>query len=565
MKGIGASGGIGVGSALILREQSLTYQEPDTVEPAREQERLQQALDVFCRRTGEKAAKLEGASGEILRGHIMMAQDPEMRAQMQALLESGKCAEAALDAVCELFITVFSQAEDELTQQRAADVRDIKNGVLKILLGVEETDLSQLPADTILVAEELTPSMTTGLDRRHIAGILTEKGGRNSHSAILSRAFSIPAVLSASEATKQVRPGATVVLDGDTGEVWIDPAPELLAHYRQKQAEDQKRRDLLQQMRGRRTQTADGEEKELFANIGSPEDLDLVLENDAEGIGLFRTEFLFMDRAVPPDEEEQFEAYRRVAVAMKGRPVIIRTLDIGGDKEVPCLDLKKEENPFLGYRAVRFCLGHEALCRTQLRAILRASHFGEIRLMIPLVTNLAEVQRVRALIREEQQALSAAEIPYDPALKVGVMIETPAACMIADLLAEEADFFSIGTNDLTQYIMAADRGNAEVAYLYSTFDPAVLRSIRQIIQAAHQAQIPVGMCGEAAADPKMIPLLLAMGLDEFSVSPASVLQTRAAIAACSRSDAQALSGKIFSCGSAAQAERLLEEAASKNT
>ncbi len=561
LKGIGASGGIAIGSALVWKEQSLSYSEPEKTDAAAEKERLEQALASFRQKTEKMAEEMERqhASGDILRSHIMMIDDPVMKEQMNALLDSGKCAEAALSTVCDLFIGAFSQTQDELIQQRAADVRDIKNSILKLLLGVEETDLAHLPSGTILVLEELTPSMTAQLDLPHLAGIVAEKGGKTSHSAILSRSLSIPAVLSVPNATQLVQTGDLLVLDGSEGFLLPNPDEQTRQHYEGLREARREKQVLLQTMRGKPTITADGVEKELFANIGSPEDLSKVLDSDAEGIGLFRTEFLFMDRSSLPDEQEQLAAYRKAAIAMKGKPVVIRTLDIGGDKELPYLGLEKEENPFLGFRAVRYCLQNSDLFKIQLRAILQASHYGNVKMMIPMVTTLTEVRLVRALLEEEKRALRATGIPFQEELPVGVMIETPAACAIADLLAKEVDFFSIGTNDLTQYVMAADRGNAKVAQLYSHYDPAVLRSLERVIRAGKKEGISVGMCGEAAADPLMMPLLLDYGLDEFSVSPNAVLEVRAEMARWSLEQARAVSRRVSELSTAKEIENLLKK------
>ena len=387
--------------------------------------------------------------------------------------------------------------------------------------------------------------MTAGIDPKNIAGILTEVGGRTSHSAILARAMEIPAVLSIERICQEVINGDTVVLDGTTGEVYVNPEEEIVASYEQKKKAFAEEKALLQQYKGQPSKTKDGKQVELVCNIGKPEDADKVVECDGEGVGLFRTEFLFMDRDSVPTEEEQFEAYKTVAEKLAGKPVIIRTLDIGGDKAIDYLGLEQEENPFLGFRAIRFCLQRPDIYRVQLRALLRASAYGQIKIMVPLVTGVEELRQVKALIKEIMEELDKEQIAYNKEIQVGVMMETPAAAVVADLLAKEADFFSIGTNDLTGYTMAVDRGNAKVAYLYSAYNPAVLRSIRRIIECGKKEGIFVGMCGEAAADHKLIPLLLAFGLDEFSVSATSVLKTRKAIADCDEASAKELADRVM--------------------
>jgi phosphotransferase system enzyme I (PtsI) len=408
-------------------------------------------------------------------------------------------------------------------------------------------DIAAVAPGTVLVARDLTPSMTASIVKENVAGILTEVGGKTSHSAILARALEIPAVLSIPDLLNQVKDNDTVVLNGTTGEVYLNPSEDVQKEYEEKRAAYLAQKQELEQYRGKATVTQDGAQVELFGNIGKPEDAKLVNECDGEGVGLFRTEFLFMGASSIPTEEEQFEAYKKAAVTLEGKTVIIRTLDVGGDKEIPYLGLEKEDNPFLGFRAVRYCLQNEAVYKPQLRALLRASAFGDVRIMVPLVTCVDEIRAVKELVKTYMSELDREGIAYNPDIQVGVMIETPAASLIADVLAKEADFFSIGTNDLTQYTMAVDRGNAKVAYLYSPFQPAVLRSIKHIITCAKKEGISVGMCGEAAADPLLIPLLVAWGLDEFSVTPATVLATRKAIHQVNYKMAEKIDAAVLNC------------------
>ncbi len=547
LKGIGASVGIGIGKTVKLMERPVSYADATAADPKTEKDRFRAAADRFTIKNEERAERMDaaGADGEILRGHIAMVNDPYMQSQIYEMIDSGMIAEKAVETVCDMFITMFSSTDDELTCQRAADVEDIKRQILKILLGIEEVDLKKLPADTVLVVEELTPSMTAEMDVQNIAGIVTEKGGFTSHSAILSRSLKIPAALSIEGALEKIADGADIIVDGSTGEVYTEYDENLLHRFLEKKKALVKDEGIIEQFKGKETLTADGTKKQLFANIGSHKDLASALAGDAEGIGLFRTEFLFMDRDTQPTEAEQFEAYKAVAVGMKGREVMIRTLDVGGDKDIPYLKLKKEENPFLGFRAVRYCLKNQELYQTQLRAILRASAYGNIAIMIPLVTQVDEVVQVRAIVQDIKRELDEKGIAYKKDIKIGIMVETPAACLIADLLAQHSDFFSIGTNDLTGYIMAADRGNADVDYLYSAFDPAVLRGIRHIIACAGNQGIPCGMCGEAAADPKLLPLLVSFGLDEFSVNPTNVLSVRAALSKLGKSDCDTIAEEVL--------------------
>lgn len=551
-KGIAGSEGIGIGKVVIIEEHEFVIEDRTISDTEAEINRVREGIEKFVTDTTAMADKMEATVGakdaDILRGHIMLLQDPTIEEQIVDLINNEKVnAEKALDQVLEQTAELFSQIPDELLQQRATDLRDIKGRILKILLGIDDQDISEVPEGTVLVARDLTPSMTAGIIPEKIAGVLTEVGGRTSHSAILARAMEIPAVLSIEGICSQVKNGDTVVLNGTTGEAIVNPDEDTIAVYEKMLEDYRKERELLKQYTGKPTVSKDGTKVELVCNIGKPEDAKKAVECDGEGIGLFRTEFLFMDRDAIPTEEEQFEAYKSVAETMAEKPVIIRTLDIGGDKEIPYLGLEKEENPFLGFRAIRFCLQRRDIYETQLRALVRASAFGRIKVMIPLVTGVDELRQVKAIVADIMKEYDAAGVEYNKKLQIGVMMETPAACLMADVLAKEADFFSIGTNDLTGYTMAVDRGNAKVAYLYSAYNPAVLRAIKRIIECGKQEGIMVGMCGEAAADPKLIPLLLAFGLDEFSVSATSVLRTRKNISENDSAQCRELADKVMQC------------------
>ena len=534
LRGIAASDGIGIGKAVCVREQSLDYSAVKYGGKEVEKDRLQAAITQFNEKTTAMAEHIRAQVGEkeseILTGQIMMLSDPFMQSQMEELINAGQCAEAAVDQVCTMYAEMFAGVDDELMRQRATDVRDIRSRMLSILLGVTAVDVSCLPAGSVLVAHDLTPSMTVGLDREHVAAILTEVGGRTSHSAILARALELPAVLSVPQVMEQLKDGDDVIVDGGEGTAVVNPDRQTMAEYQTRQEAFLRKKALLAVYRDRETVDAEGNRYALYANIGSPAEAAAAAEAGAEGIGLFRTEFLFMDRASAPTEAEQYEAYLAVSRIMAGREVIIRTLDVGGDKAVDYLGMAHEDNPFLGHRAIRYCLDNPDLYKVQLRALLRAgAQEKNIKIMLPLVTSLEEIQGARALLETCKAELEAEGLPYHRDIPLGIMVETPAAALIADLLARACDFFSIGTNDLTQYTMAVDRGNAQVGSLYTTFHPAVLRSIRGVITAAKEAGIPVGMCGEAAADPRLIPLLMTWGLDEFSVSSSAVLATRAQI------------------------------------
>lgn len=547
LKGVNASEGIGIGKIMLIEEVSLDYEKKQITDTQAEIDRYRKVFDAYCEKTEKQAENIKNTIGEkeadIILGHLLMLKDPAMSSSIEGNISSGCCAEDAVAQVCDMFIGVFSMADDELTKQRASDVEDIKNGLITMLLGKEEVDIASAPSGTVLVAKDLTPSMTSCIVKENIVGIVTEVGGKTSHSAILARAMEIPAVLSVPNAMETFENGQEIIVDGSHGEVIENPSDGEIAIYREKTIEYKKEKKELKKFIGKETVTADGVKVELCCNIGKPDDADAVLSKDGEGVGLFRTEFLYMDSSSIPTEEEQFEAYKKTVLKLGDKPLIIRTLDVGGDKDIPYLGLSKEDNPFMGFRAVRYCLHREDVYKPQLRALLRASAFGNIKIMIPLVTCIDEVREVKAMIENIKVELDSENIAYNKDIQVGIMVETPAASLIADLLAEEADFFSIGTNDLTGYTMAVDRGNADVAYLYSAFQPAVLRSIKKIIEDGKN--IMVGMCGEAAADPLLIPLLLAFGLDEFSVSATSVLKTRKIISQWTIDEAKEVAEKAL--------------------
>ena len=531
-KGTSASAGIGIGKAVIVEETELKIKK-DTItdvdaEKARFQRAVNQAMEETDALAKDLATRVGEKEAEILNGHLLLLSDPMLVGEIETSITGEMVnSEFAIETVCNTYADMFASMGDELMQQRATDMRDIKTRMQKILLGVSSVDIGALPAGSVIVARDLTPSMTAGINPANVTGIVTELGGKTSHSAILARALEIPAVVALDGIMSQITDGTELILDGSEGVVFADPDQAVREEYTAKRDVFLKEKKELEQYIGKPTVTKDGVTIELVANIGKPEDVDKVLQYDGEGVGLFRTEFLFMDRTSMPTEEEQFEAYRKVASAMNGKPVIIRTLDIGGDKEIPYMGLEKDENPFLGYRAIRFCLDRkDDVYRPQLRALLRASAFGNIRIMVPMVTCLEEYREAKALIEEIKKELDEASISYKKDIQVGIMVETAAASLMADVFAKEVDFFSIGTNDLTQYTMSVDRGNDKVSYLYSPLNPAVLRSIRHVIECGRKEEIMVGMCGEAASDPMLIPLLLAFGLNEFSMSASAILNAR---------------------------------------
>lgn len=531
LKGLGVSDGIGIGNAVILYEEKPNAAKKPISNTEKELQRLKQAIKKSVSDTEKLVSEAETRIGrketDILKGQILILNDSFFTDDITNTIKTEKvCGEYATELVCEKYIKTFSSMEDDLMSQRAADIKDIKNRLQRILMGIETVDISLLPKESILIAEELTPSATVKMNPKNVVGIVTECGGKTSHSAILARALEIPAVVGVTGIVAAVKNGDTVIADGFKGSVIINPDNKTNGEYHERQNLLRKRQESLKEYLGKPSRSADGRLFKVYANVGQSGDIAKAVENDAEGIGLYRTEFLFMGRTQVPPEDEQFNEYRKAAKAMDGKPVVIRTLDIGGDKNIPYLGLEKEKNPFLGYRGIRFCLGHPDIFRPQLRALLRASAYGNIRIMLPFITCLDEVRRTKEIVGGIMEELKREDIGYNESIKIGVMVETASASLIADILVNEVDFFSIGTNDLTQYTMSVDRGNKNVSYLYSHFQPAVLRSIRHVINCGKKSGICVGMCGEAAGDPFMIPLLMSFGLNEFSVSPPSVLKVR---------------------------------------
>lgn len=563
-EGVNASDGYGIGVAQVAVAPDLSFTPTKPEDPEAEKARYNEALAKFIDQTNKQIERMKQSVGEeaaaIMGAHIEFAEDEGIKDMVNGSIDSGMCAEQAVSEAYDMYFNMFSNMEDELFRERAADVADVKTGLLADLLGKQVVDLSSLPENSIVVVKELTPSMTADIDKENVAGIVTETGGRTSHSAIIARALEIPAVLSVADATKNIKSGEMVIVDGTLGKVINNPEDDVLDNYRAKAKSYAEEKAALEAYRGKETVTGDGEKVLLVANIGNPDDANVAAEHDAEGVGLFRSEFLFMDAKELPTEDEQFAAYQKVALRMKDEPVIIRTLDVGGDKEISYLNLKKEDNPFMGFRAVRYCLNNPEQYKVQLTALLRASAFGDVKIMLPLVTTLDEVRQAKALVEECKKELDERGVAYNKDIEVGTMIETPAASLIADDLAEECDFFSIGTNDLIGYTMCADRGNDRVSYLYTVYQPAVLRSLKRIIESGREKGIMVGMCGEAAADPLLIPVLLSFGLNEFSVSAPSILRTRKIISEWTKEEADALTEKVMKLKTATEVKVMLQAA-----
>ena len=511
----------------------------------------------------QKALKEVGeANAAIFEIHQMMLEDDDYNESVENIIRMQQVnAEYAVASTGDNFAQMFSAMDDDYMRARSADVKDISERMLSVL-GGRATGIAASGEPVIIVADDLAPSETVQLNKDLVLSFVTVHGSVNSHTAILARTMSIPALIGTAIPLTDDIDGKVGIVDGKNGCIYVDPDEDTLGRMQQLKLEEQEKKELLQTLKGRENITIDGKKIMLYANIGNSKDLAAVLQNDAGGIGLFRSEFIYLERDTFPTEEEQFQIYRTVAETMAGKPVIIRTLDIGGDKALPYLGLPTEENPFLGFRAVRFCLQRkEDIYKPQLRALLRASAFGKVRIMVPLVTCVDELRAVKAIIEELKQELDAEGIAYDKDIQVGVMMETAAASLIADILAKEADFFSIGTNDLTGYTMAADRGNPDVAYLYSAYNPAVLRSIRNIISAANKEDIMAGMCGEAASDPLLVPVLLGFGLNEFSVSATAILATRKVMSLWTMDECKALVDEVMQLETEAEVKALLEERA----
>jgi len=563
LRGIAASPGIGIGRVYLYRAAKLDTWEQETQDRTAELERYRFAVERFCTLLQEKSERIAPVAGQeqanILLSQIAMAKDPYLNGQVEGRIAAFQSAEAALDAVCAVFIRAFLTAENEVTRLRAADIQDLRDGLLRILLGLPEADFSAMAPNAVLVADELPPSVMTALDSLAVAGIVLCKGGRASHSAILARAMEIPTVAGAVDAMKWARNGEWAIVDGIEGTAQFSPSEEELAGNRARQAEYLRSREALKQYAGRNSATADSLRVHLAAAVGSESAALLAEEYGCDGIGLLRSEFLYLDRPVLPGEEEQFQTYRRLAQGVHGKPLVIRALDVGGDKELPGFRHEREDNPFLGCRGIRFCLREEELFRTQLRAILRAGAYGDVRLLVPMITGVEELRRVRALFEDCKQELQKRGEAFREDMPVGVMVETAAASLVADLLAREADFLSIGINDLTQYTMAVDRDNVGVSYLYSHYDPALLRSVRNVISRGKEAGVSVSLCGQAAADPLFIPLLLGFGLEEFSVQPSFLLSARRTISLWTKEEAGDLARQALALETESEVHRLLEE------
>jgi len=546
LNGIAASNGIAIAKAYRLIEPDLTVTKHVITDVDTEVNRFKAAIEKSVSELqairDRAEVELGADKAAIFEAHLLVVNDPELIGPIEEKIGAEKVnAESALKEVADMFVTMFESMDNEYMKERAADIRDVTKRVLAHLLGVQIPNPSMVTEEVIIVAEDLTPSDTAQLNRTYVKAFTTDIGGRTSHSAIMARSMEIPAVVGTKQATSSIQNGDIIIVDGLDGSVHINPTPELIAEYKQKAEAYEQQKAEWAKLLNEKTVSKDGHHVELVANIGTPNDIKGVIDNGGEGVGLYRTEFLYMGRDNFPTEDEQFEAYKAVLEGMTdGKPVVVRTLDIGGDKELPYLNLPHEMNPFLGFRAIRLCLDHQEMFRTQLRALLRASSFGNLKIMFPMIATLGEFRDAKAILLEEKEKLVAEGVTVSDSIEVGIMVEIPSTAVMADLFATEVDFFSIGTNDLIQYTMAADRMNERISYLYQPYNPAILRLVKQVIDAAHKEGKWAGMCGEMAGDENAIPLLLGLGLDEFSMSATSILKARSLISKLSKADMEKL-------------------------
>ncbi|KON89299.1 phosphoenolpyruvate-protein phosphotransferase [Sporosarcina globispora] len=565
LNGIAASSGIAIAKAYRLVEPDLSFDKKTVENADQEVERFQSAL---AESKGELEVIRDNANKDlgadkaaIFDAHLLVLSDPELISPIEDKIKTDKVnAESALKETADMFIAMFEQMDNEYMKERAADIRDVTKRVLSHLLGVQIANPSMIAEEVIIIAEDLTPSDTAQLNRQFVKGFTTDIGGRTSHSAIMARSMEIPAVVGTKESTKQIKNGDLVIVDGLKGLVHINPTPEAVVEYKEEHRKLEEQKAEWAKLVNEKSVSADGHHVELAANIGTPKDLKGVVENGGEGIGLYRTEFLYMGRDQLPTEEEQFESYKAVLEGMSGKPVVVRTLDIGGDKELPYLNLPKEMNPFLGFRAIRLCLEEQDMFRTQLRALLRASTYGNLKIMFPMIATLDEFRQGKAILEEEKQKLISEGTEVAGNIEIGIMVEIPSTAVMAEQFAKEVDFFSVGTNDLIQYTMAADRMNERVSYLYQPYNPAILRLVKMVIDAAHKEGKWAGMCGEMAGDETAIPLLLGLGLDEFSMSATSILKARSQISQLNKKDMEALAEKALHMNTAEEVVQAVKDA-----
>ena len=550
LKGKGISSGIGLGKALLLKDEEIKPKKIQIEDVEAEKEVFYRAIHEVEAETEQLISNLSGTQKDIMQAYLTILQDPTLIEETVKIIEQEKCnSDYATEIGFNTIIEMFENMDDPYMAARSRDISDMKKKILAKLLGKEEINLSQLPSNSILVTQELTTSDTAKLDLKNVAGIITKIGGVNSHMAIMARTHEIPAIIATKEITQKIEENDFIAINGETGEIFINPSEEERKNLEKIKQNLKQEKEELEIYKNQTSTTKDGHHVELLANIGGVQDVEIVINNTAEGVGLFRSEFLYMDTDDFPTEKEQFEAYKKVATKIPNKKIVIRTLDIGGDKNLKYMKLPKEENPFLGYRAIRIFLDDTSLFKVQLRAILAASFYGNLAIMLPMISSKEELRTAKKIIEEVKQELKQKEIPFDENIKIGIMIEIPSAAIMAEELAKECDFFSIGTNDLIQYTVAVERGNEKIANLYTHYHPAVIRLIKSAIDGAHKNHILCGMCGEAATDPLFIPLLVGLGLDEFSMNATKILPTRKLIRNLNFHNCQKLAEKILKLSS----------------
>ena len=557
--GKGISEGIGLGKAVILKENELKIEKQKIEDISAEKQQIYDAVKEVESEIEKLIKNIDGTEKEIMQAYLMILQDPSLIQETIKIIEQEKCNSAyAVENGLNQIIKTFEEMDDPYMAARSRDIEDMKKRILAKLLKIEEIDLSKLPENTILVAKELSTSDTAKMNLKNISGIITEIGGVNSHMAIIARTNEIPAIVGIKHIFENIKESDFIALNGATGEIFLNPTQEKIEELTKNQENIKQEKQELEKYKNEKAITKDGHQVELLANIGGPQDIQIVIDNTAEGVGLLRSEFLYMDAKDFPSEEEQFEAYKKIAESLEKKRLVIRTLDIGGDKDLKYMKLPKEENPFLGYRAIRIYLDNVDLFKVQLRAILRASNYGNVAIMIPMISSIEELRKSKEIIEEVKKELKEKNIKFNENIEVGIMVEIPSSAVMADEFAKECDFFSIGTNDLIQYTIAVERGNEKLANLYSHFNPAVIRLIKSAIDGAHKNDILCGMCGEAAGDVKFIPLLVGLGLDEFSMNANKILKARKLITDLDFEECKQLANKVLQLDSTEGVKKILD-------
>lgn len=557
--GKGISEGIGLGKAVILEENRLKIEKQKIENISAEKQKIYDAVKEVESEIEKLIKNIDGTEKEIMQAYLMILQDPSLIQETIKIIEQEKCNSAyAVEKGLNQIIKTFEEMDEPYMAARSRDIEDMKKRILAKLLKIEEIDLSKLPENTILVAKELSTSDTAKMNLKNISGIITEIGGVNSHMAIIARTNEIPAIVGIKHIFENIKENDFIALNGATGEIFLNPTQEKIEELTKNQENIKQEKQELEKYKNKKAITKDGHQVELLANIGGPQDIKIVIDNTAEGVGLLRSEFLYMDAKDFPSEEEQFEAYKKIAESLENKRLVIRTLDIGGDKDLKYMKLPKEENPFLGYRAIRIYLDNVDLFKVQLRAILRASSYGNVAIMLPMISSIEELRKSKEIIEEVKQELKTKNIKFNENIEVGIMVEIPSSAVMADKFAKECDFFSIGTNDLIQYTIAVERGNEKLVNLYSHFNPAVIHLIKSAIDGAHKNGILCGMCGEAAGDVKFIPLLVGLGLDEFSMNANKILKARKLIIDLNFEECKELANKVLKLESTEEVKRILD-------